>query len=1187
MLSNPEFTVIENTPKAKPERKWTADQQKAIDLTGGRILVSAAAGSGKTAVLTQRVVKMIENGADISRFLIVTFTKAAAGEMSSRIRKLIQKRLDESPDNLHLLRQSLMVGRAKICTIDAFCADIVKQNFQKCNMPPDFRICDANENELLRREALTQVLEQMYSENSPEFQRTVNLYAGCYDDNNFFNTVYNLANEVYNQPYHMELFGKMAQMWNIEGQYADLYSSPWYKTVKESTVDSLKEIKDKYEYAISLMEETGELEKYHDRMVVEYDAIKNCLNAKTDSELLAHLQSLNSCLAESVRGNECGIKATVVSIRSEAKDYAAEAYVTLSVTPEQYRSDLQDYYPVALCLYTILEKYYNLLDEMRKDKNAYSFPDIAKRTLDLLIEDYNLDTGSFTPTPLALEISDEYDHIMLDEYQDTNLLQELIFCAISKNENNIYCVGDVKQSIYRFRGSMPELFNQQYDKALKSKEPFPALITLGKNFRSCENVIDFVNYFFGLTMHKKNAEIEYDENHALVNGTAYPLNDYQTKVIICNNKNVSVPASYKESAYTQGRAVGKEIINLIRSGRRVFDADKGELRPFKLSDAVILLETVKGEAESYVAALNSLGIPAYCDNSISFYDYYEVMFTFSLLQAIDDPYKDISLAAALRSPIFSFSTQELADIRENNAGATFYDRLIADGEHNEKSRKAVETIGRYSSQAQNLPVYRLVWQLYCDFDLFNVVASMGQAHRREQNLRLLYKMAQDYEKSSLKGLYGFLHYMEKSVESGFGEGKNIPPQGDYVRVMTIHRSKGLEFPIVFLCGGNKKFNDDDGKKSIIWNSELGLGPFLRDFTDNTKYTTVQRKAIELSETKKDRAEKLRHLYVAMTRAREKLYIVTDLDTDKVQEKLSGIRASVTDEENIPVSFFTKANNLNNWIFYALLKRSDFYSVAKEYGITTLNGTSKYTVNYEIFEDDAAPMPVNAELSDNIAAYAPDILYFTYENEALAEIPAKVSVSELKGIRPMFEDGKALPENEKYISVPMLEEGKISPTKRGTAFHRFMQYINLNEPDIKKQAAALEQSGILTADEVKSLPMEHIEKFMESDLKKAMAKSPLVNREYRFLWGINVNELNPNCKTDAKTLVQGVIDMYYIDENGDIVLVDYKTDRADNTEYFAKYSTQLNLYAKALSEITNKKVSKKLIYAVNLDTTILM
>lgn len=1181
MNNIPVFEVME------PNSKWTAEQQTAINIQGGRVLVSAAAGSGKTAVLTERVIRLIKQGGDISRFLIVTFTVSAANEMRSRIREALQKELEKEPDNRHIQRQSLLVGRAKICTIDSFCGEIVRKNFQLANISPDFRVCSTADDELIKREALMRVFEDRYASNDADFIKGVKIFSGTKNDERYFNLIYDLISWLYSLPYPQKAINHFADMWDPNGKYSSMYQSPWYKITENYARSIIGGYVNKYEYALNQMSMDESFEKYIQIFEAEKDMLLKVEQAESSEKFCENLCEIIFKTLSGAKGVNEEIRDAAKAMRDKCKaDINRFRNETFAATPEQYKQDLEEFYPVLCNISKIICDFFTIQQEIKKERNCLSFSDVSGYALRLLINNYDLESGKYEISPLAKELSSQFDHVMLDEYQDTNLLQNLIFESVSDMGKNLFCVGDVKQSIYRFRRAMPQLFINRLETSFEAGKGFPAVVRLSKNFRSSEGVIDFVNFFFNEMMSKEATEIEYNESHRLNLGATFPENDYTTKIdIILSEKEESEDFAGEEDrkAYAQGRACAKEIKKMLKEGRKVYDNKLGAFRPMRLTDTVILMRSVKNRAKGYIAAFKDEDIPVYSDAAASFYDNYEVLFFTAFLEAVDNPYNDMALAAALRSPMCDFSVQELTDIKELSEKSSLYDCLVLASQTNVKAKNAVESFAKYRALSANLPVYRLIWQVFSDFSLFDIVSALGYAQKRMDNLKSIYMQAKDYENSTLKGLYGFLRFLEKTREQGSdSESFEAPPSVDHVKITTIHKSKGLEYPIVFLCGTDVEFPMEDIRARIVAHDTLGIGCTLRDFTDNTDYATVQREAIRILLRREMIAEEMRLLYVAMTRAKEKLFIMLYNEGD-FSKRLNSISAEIGNGK-APVAFMDKSNCTKDWILYALLKHNCFKDIKAKFGLNTPTTNDMAPISVDMFGiEDLGKHTYfikEKEKQVNMDNFA-QILKFKYSHPDLCNIPAKVSVSDLKGIRMQDEDGAPLIRSD-FSQKPKFDHSSLKATEKGTAFHRFMQYIDLDNFNVEEQIKALYDKGVLSFEEMHSISKEDILKFLNSNLVSQMRKSKNVCREYRFLSDINAQDYTDISGEDKNipVLIQGVIDMFYEDENGDIVLVDYKTDRSYEEVYFvSRYTQQLKLYAYALEKILKKRISKCIIYAV--------
>lgn len=1229
----PVFRVVMNRPAAPQTQSapasntasgpdWTPAQQAAIHTEGGSLYVSAAAGSGKTAVLTRRIIEKIRRGGDVRRLLVVTFTVSAAGEMRTRIRDGLQKELAANPGSRHLQAQSILTGRAKICTIDSFCADLVRSNFHALGLAPDFRIADGAEEELLRRAALTEVFEQFYAGEDADFLEGVAQFSAQKNDEGYFQTVLSILDWLDSLPYPLEQFSRFMEQWD-PACTGGLYASPWFAEAARHARHVLARAVACYDRIETALGEDASLQTaWGDVFAAERAALASLVERIDAEDWAGFAAALQRGVFGSLQGRRVKAessetlrrKAWIQELREQCRKDVRKLHPGIYWGSQaDYGQDLKKFYPVLRGLSRVLEAFYARDWELKRAKNTLTFSDITHCALRLLVADYDWTTGALRRTALAEELAAQLDEIYIDEFQDTNLSQNLLFEAVSRAGENLFCVGDVKQSIYRFRRAMPELFLQKLASARPVGKGFPAAVHLSQNFRSAEGVLTFANRFFERLMRADACGLDYDADQRLYPGAAYPEGDYEPELHLIElygktdgvdaagadaGQDESAPDSDERKARAQARLCARRIREMMAEGRTVSDRAAGGQRPMRYSDIAVLMRSAKDRARVYIQELQQAGIPCWSETAASYFENYEVLFTLAFLEAIDNPWSDLSLTAALRSPFFGFTSGQLAALRAGGRRESMYDSLArAASAGDGQAAAAVRTIARYRELSMNQPVYRLVWQIYMDFSLFAVVAGMDQGERRQENLRQIYRYARQYENSSLKGLYGFLRYMERAREQTERlEAVSPAPAGDYVRICTIHKSKGLEYPVVFLCGSDVRFNMSDLSGKLLLHDRLGLGSRLRDLDEKLEYTTLARDAIELALRRETIAEELRVLYVAMTRAREKLIVTACIREDKPGATLRRIGLSQLAPD--PYMELTQAGCALDWILGAALRHTVSVPLRTEYSIPESGEQyDTYPLRFQRWDEASLSAPLAVEQSrPAAAAAAPDDLVevarrltYEYPFAGLSQVPAKVSVSDLKGMRLQDEDGKPLYDKAYLAARPAFaQQPGLSPQQAGTALHKFMQFFDYGGPAPEKQLEQMQARGIVSDREAAAVDLARVRRFLQSPLAARIRQSPRAYSEYRFTSDLPAKQYRPDLTgpaADARVLLQGVVDLFFEEGDG-LVVVDYKTDRNADPAYFQhKYKLQMDLYSAAVSRIVGKPVRERIIYAFHMNQEI--
>ena len=1260
---------------------WTTEQQQVIDLRNRNILVSAAAGSGKTAVLVERIVKIItdkNHPVDIDHLLIVTFTNAAAAEMRERIGNAIEKALDEQPGNEHLLRQLTLIHNAQITTIDSFCLYVVRNHFHEIDLEPNFRIGDEGELKLLREDVLGRVLEQNYEEPSEAFSDFVEGYASGRTDVALNEMILQLYEFSRSYPWPEKWLDSFVGAYRIETR-EELDRAEWLAPLTENICFVLKDCEQLLKQALAITQQDDGPDMYEKAVQSDLEKYEGLSRLTSFCELSGALSDIKYDRLASSRGFEGDPDKLelVKSLREQAKDVVkklCKQYFFCS--PEMMIEQLERTEPMLEEVVRLTKQFADEFAAAKRRKNLVDFHDVEHFALQILVDE---ETEKAKKT--AEEFRDTFEEIMIDEYQDSNEVQETLLRSISREErgeNNIFMVGDVKQSIYRFRLARPELFMKKYD-SYSLEESTTQRIDLHKNFRSREEVLTCTNDIFYKIMARSLGNVEYDAEAALYPGASYPVSaDFTPEILLAgSNDELLEDTELSDKKTLEAKIVAEEIRHLMKT-QPVTDKATGELRAARYSDIVILLRSLSGWADSLVEVLNGNGIPAHTVSSTGYFSTVEVQTVLSMLRLLDNPRQDIPMAAVLRSPMAGLTDEELAVLRLEDGSVPFHEAVLelaeglyeedgqkeisdseADSEADQKQgrnadgkkeddiettahRKLLKFYKKYRQLRQlvpDTPIHELIEIILRETGYGHYVAAMPAGNRRTANLNMLLEKAAAYEKTSYKGLFHFVRYIDElqKYDVDFGEADMVGENEDVVRIMSIHKSKGLEFPIVIVSGMGKNFNKQDTRSKMVLHPELGIGLDYMDGKLRIKSPTIAKKAIAKQIDLENLGEELRVLYVALTRAKEKLILTGTLKD--APEKLEFFRqqANLSKAADRPLSYLTRegASGYLDWILPAVLSYGDKYPVriveAAELVLDEVENQLEQNedLTERIEEIEAADTQLVGQLKQRFSQRYP------YQVDVLRK--NKYSVSELKH-RAMRERFEA----EQEETVPAFLEEPVTPTiplfiqreesveqetanrgaLRGTAVHRVMEcYDFASEKSVQEQMEAMEKEEKITADMRALVREQTVADFVSSETGKRMAlaqRGGALYREKPFVMGFTEEELEnygfgvgsntDSCeniyeKTDSEqekeeqkkvrheedlTLIQGIIDVFWIEKDG-IVLLDYKTDRVQQAkELIDRYETQLKLYADALERVfaaRKLKVKEILIYSFSLEQLI--
>lgn len=1186
--------------------KWTNEQLSAITQKGNNILVAAAAGSGKTTVLVERIIrKIINDNVDIDKILVVTFTNAAASEMRERILTALYKQIDEDPLNQRLRKQIVLLNKASICTIDAFCLDIIRNNFFEIGASSNFRIADNTELELLKQEAIEETFEELYLENDDEFNKLIELYAGYKDDENLKNIILKIHNYIQSAPFPEDWLEEQIEKFNMSN-IEDFSQTEWGKII-------LKNFRDEVLNSIQILESSKhqldmitELSKFSLVVADDINQLKfleqNWDNWERAYEIANNLKFKTWPTDKKVVSN---LKEDTKKARDNVKKRISKAVSqTFIYNTEEAVEDINAMYPILKKIKDVTLKFMEKFSEKKSNKNIMDFSDIEHYALKILLK--KDENGIYQKTEVAKKYEEKFNEIAIDEYQDSNLVQEYILTSIS-NGKNIFMVGDVKQSIYRFRQAKPELFLDKYQKYGLEPNEYGQKIKLFKNFRSRENILDTTNLIFSDIMSADFGEIEYDESEYLNLGATYeePTENVEfagkTELDIIDLKKeenedgeeIEEDSSSEllEKTEIEAKFVANRIQKLIKSKYQVYDRKTG-YRDITYKDIVILLRATSNTANVFEKELLNLNIPVFSDQAENYLESIEIRTITSLLKIIDNPYRDIPLVTVMRSIIGDFTDNELIEIRLTQNEGYFYDSLKEakaspkiDGKLKEKVINFLDKLNKWREEERYLPLNEFIQKIYEETDYYNYVRLMPNGQVRKANLKMLLDRAKDYEKISFKGLFNFIRYLEKvkSSNSDLSSAKVIGENENVVRIMSIHKSKGLEFPVAIISRTDKKFNQKDLNESILLHQDIGFGMQYINYDRKIEYTTATKEAIKIKTKEESIAEEMRILYVALTRAKEKL-IITGVENDftkSIEQKKELLEIYEKENDKINHLVLKKYLSYLEWIELVYLNHQDIENQI------TLNKIAKKDV-LKAEENQEEQEKKNIELPEKIDyEKINEILNWQYKYKEMTNIQSKMSVTKIKELK------NNETQKQQHIEIKpkfMLDKTKVSSAERGTIIHLILQKLDFTKEYSKEELAQFVNNlctkNIITQIQKDSIDIEKIYQIINTQFIKNLKNAKEIKKETPFYTYINTKEIY-NTQNSENILVQGIIDLYYINQQNEVILVDYKTDYVEGSgeELIDKYKVQLEIYKKALEESLKEKVKHVYIYSIYLNKEI--
>lgn len=1186
---------------------WTPEQKKVIDLRDRNILVSAAAGSGKTAVLVERIKERIldeTHPVDIDQMLVVTFTNAAAAQMRERVGLAIEKEMLDNPSNIRLQQQLALLHNAQITTIDSFCLYVIRNHFHEIDLEPNFRIADEGELKLMKQDVLERLLEKKYEEGNDAFLQLADIYTSGRSDDGLKELILQLYGYAQSYPWPKKWLADAVRAYQMS-TVEELGNSASMDSLMRYIRHMLTGILQKLEQCLDICLSGDGPDMYEKAVASDRAQIAELAGCETYQEFYEQIRLIDFMRLASSRGFD-GDPQKLAYVK-EARDSwkktitkMREKYFFLNTTDTI--AQMKRLLPVAVSLVELTDEFSDALAAKKREKNIVDFGDLEHFALQIF-----RDKDTQNPTDTAKEFQRAYAEIMIDEYQDSNHVQEEILTAISREsagENNLFMVGDVKQSIYRFRLARPELFMEKYD-SYTLIDSQKQRIDLSKNFRSRDEILEFANDIFAQIMHKSLGNVEYDTAAALYPGANYPKMQgmYEPEILLADSED-ELLADMEETGKVELEAMLlADKIRDLKKNQLVLDEKSGQLRNVNYSDIVILLRSMSGYADVFTKVLMEHGIPAHTTSKTGYFATLEVQTILNYLRILDNPLQDIPLAAVLKSPIGGFSDEDLARIAISNKEAMFSAAFFAGMREklfDEKLQKQAETFyATYESlrnEVSDRPIHELLMDLLDRTRYKELVAAMPAGRQRQANISMLIEKAIAYEGTSYRGLFHFIRYIDElqKYDVDFGEADLVSENEEAVRIMSIHKSKGLEFPVVFVSGLGKQFNRQDARSRMILHPNLGIGLDEIDSDRRLRVPTLQKRILAGESELENLGEELRILYVALTRPKEKL-ILTGVKK-KALEWLENERVAFSKDTKMSFLDISDADCYLDWVVPALLSYGDKYSVR----VIGISDMVVEEIKEQVQEEELQQMEDSWQSSapEEVFQFVTERLSYQYPYQKSVDLKMKYSVSELKH-RAMRR--KAL--EEELDTVPaFLEEAQVVPyipafagdvketvnqgAMRGTAVHRVLECLDFAsltedelEEEIKIQMDEMLSEGKITEDMISLINLQSLRQFLESELAFRMrraAKRGELFREKPFVLGQKEEEL---------ILIQGIIDVFWIEDDR-IILLDYKTDRIRHSgQLIDMYQEQLNLYAQAIEATWNKKVGEKYLYSFSLHETI--
>ena len=1172
----------------------TKSQQAVVEDRGGRVLVSAAAGSGKTRVLVERLFRRVlgEEQADLDDFLIITYTRAAAAELRERIAQELGRRMAEDPGDRHLQRQLLLVYQTDIKTIDSFCTALLRENVhlldlgEQGGLTADFRVLDEGEAELLRQRVLPRVLESFYTGMTPGQTQLADCFGFGRDDRGLEDLVLELHSKVQSHAYPHRWLEEQRQSWASLPE--DGGETEFGRALLTRLARKARHWADLLTRAGEELRSDGALEKAYGPAFASGTAQLEALAeaAETGWDAAAGRLPDFPRLSPARKCEDPALKEKMQTLWNRCKKESAAFCAILETTGAETGEDLRRSAPAMEALLALCVDFSAAYQQEKLRRNVTDFSDQEHYAVRLLLGEDG------RPTPLAAVMSERYLEVMVDEYQDTNQVQNCIFDALARGGRSLFTVGDVKQSIYRFRLADPTIFLEQYRRypdAAEAEEGEPRRILLSQNFRSRKEVLDAANFVFSAIMSREMGEVEYGEAERLYFGASYlpPREDCLTEFHLLLPPQDDGEAEKVPAALLEAQMAADRIAALLSEGFPVTDEDSGELRPCRAEDIVILMRSPGPRLRHYAKALMERGIPCATQENEDFFSAMEVAVMCSLLEILDNPRQDVPLIAVLRSPLAGFSPDRLALIRGRHPEGDFYEALAAFGE--EDCEEFLTRLADLRSLARDMSVHRLIWRIYNQWNVLGVFGAMSGGGRRRENLVALYEHAKSFESAGYKGLFAFVTHLRRLLESGEQPVTATGASSGGVQIMSIHKSKGLEFPIVLLTDLGKRFNRADLQTPVLVHPRLGLGPLYIDLDRRIRYPTIAREAVSGLVSRESRSEEMRVLYVGMTRAKEKLILTAAMPAAGRRMKELGALSALP----VPAETVDGGRSMAEWILLPLLRRWEAAPLRDLAGQEAEDFSLTEDALWQVFLHKDTPgicLPAGTEAGGNSAADAPalpvnrEALDFVYPYAAACTAPTKITATQLKGREKDREivQETIQPYVRRDFSAPRFLSGRrpLTGAERGTATHLVMQHLPLEEDtDVGAVVEDLAARRFLTREQAEAVDQAAARRFLASPLASELRKADRVEREFRFSLLMPGEKYFPELDGGEEVLLQGVVDLFAVRDGG-VTVVDFKTDYVTEDtlpEKIAHYRPQLEAYSAALERILELPVKHRILY----------
>lgn len=1234
---------------------WTNEQQKVIDLRDKNILVSAAAGSGKTAVLVERIISMISEGdnpIDIDKLLIVTFTNAAAAEMRERIAQAIEKKISHEPENLHLQKQMMLIHNAQITTIHSFCLFVIRNYFNLIHIDPSFRVANESELVLLRSDVVEKLLEDYYEKKDKDFLYFVECFASGKSDDVIEKLILKLHEFSMSFPWPEDWLEEKKNAYDIN-KVEDMEATDWILSLKFYIESVIEDIEDKYKELVDLCEEEDGPQAYLEAInddIEQVKRLKRIKNKEIQATYIDYYEEFGNfkfkALSRKQQKNVLEEKKDLAKkIRQEVKDLINDIIKSYFFqSPEEMVEDIGAMKPAIEVLINVTKDFSKAFDKKKTERKLVDFNDLEHFCLNILVKK---EDGKLVYSSAADELAKHYEEILIDEYQDSNSVQETILNSVSReryDKPNRFMVGDVKQSIYKFRLARPEIFMEKYmqygDDENNNDNKKNQKIDLHKNFRSRGIVLNTVNAIFKQVMTNKIGNITYDDKASLYLGADFPKG---SDFVSNSSEVILVPEILDENTgedkkEIEAKAIALRIKELIdeENGLEVYDKETKKYKKAQYKDIVILLRTMKQWSDVFVDVLTGEGIPCYAQTQTGYFNTLEIKTILNFLRIIDNPRQDIPYTAILSSSIVGLNTNELARIRMVDRKCSVYEASVKYVENHSSEdgiedsltkelRKFLDDLHKFRDMVPFQTINELIINILEETGYYNFAAAMPSGEKRKANIDMLVQKAVQFEETSYSGLFHFIRYIEKlhKYDVDFGEADAVSGSDNSVKIMSIHKSKGLEFPIVFVSSMGKNFNQQDAKDKILVHPDLGLGTDFVDPKERIKAQTLLKKVIQKNIVLENLGEELRVLYVALTRAKEKLILTGSVK--KMEDQFLKWE-NICKQRNVEMPFYqiSKARSYLDWVIPSLLRLKGLEIIKqgkRELFVSEHTLDNLANISIKILSDeelmirevieDMEKEQIKGELinwdaskvyDENIRQDLDKLMNYKYPYDLETKIYAKMTVTELKRLSQLEEEEtasrlKGTSSATDTVAIPnFMQEGKdIKGASLGNLYHKILDkkdIIQIKDPQsLNKYLSDLHNNGNLITEELKTINQEKLLMFLTSNIAERMRKASMEKKlftERQFIMGVEATEINKHMKSDELVLIQGIIDVYF-EEEGEIVLLDYKTDRVDfstgEETLIKRYAVQLDYYERALVKLTNKKVKERVIYSFALDKAI--